>query len=93
MKRSFRILGRRRREQVRDLTRESFVDNQGNPRAAEIDAVASIKSEFNSIIATILISIAIKLALALIAKWVRDRLSDPGVGPRDGFFTGEPGCD
>lgn len=84
----YRLLGRRRRARIRHLARECYLANQGSEQA-KVDAEDAIRREFGSILVSILIGLAIKLAVELIAYWIKQRLSDPGVG----FQSGEPGGD
>ena len=50
--------------------------------------ILSSRPEFQSILGTLLLSIAVKLAVALIEYWIEQKFSTP---PAGGFVKGEPG--
>lgn len=82
----YRLLGRQRRNRVREIARQCFV-TAATAEIAKDRAERQIRGEMKSIIASILIGLAIKLAIELIAYWVRERFFRPEVE----YTQGEPG--
>lgn len=82
----YRILGRARRKRVREIARDCFLI-AGTPTAAKEKAEAKIRKEFDSIIASILIGLAIRLAIELITYWVKEKFFRPSAE----YTQGEPG--
>ena len=89
MKLQYRILGKRRRKRVRDIACTAWTDTQCDTNAAEHLARMRIQDQMYGIITSLLISIAIKLAVELIHYWVAESIPEPGLT----FKSGEPGFD
>jgi len=81
------VLTRRQRERVRQLSRTAWIEQAGNKDAAIAQVSAALRDEMKSIIASILLQLAIKLAIALIMKWWEDR----NYLPEKTYVKGEPG--
>lgn len=88
MKPQFRILGKRNRLQVREIARHSFNVSNGVEADAKTLAEKSLRAAPKSIIASLLIGVAIKLAVELIVYWIKNRFATV---PSGGFLDGEPG--
>ncbi len=80
----YRILLPRKnnREHVRKIARQAWIDSNGNPDYAK--ELVRDRSLYGSIIATILIGIAIKLAFELIMNWWRNREAIPAMKAKPG---------
>lgn len=88
----YSILGRRRRLAVREVARNIRVHyphlKDERLRKRLTDELGN-RSEFQSIWATLLVAVAVKLAEALILYWIDQRLRTPPLGD---FRKGEPGA-
>ena len=87
------LLPRNDKITVRDLARDSFLESSGDyEKSVRISRTLIrryFRAKYNSIISTILISIAIRLAIALIKYWIENRILMP---PRT-YTINEPGYD
>lgn len=84
----YRLLGSRTRLQVRHIARRAYVASGGDERQSKELAEVWLRAAPKSIIATILIGVAVKLAIELIVYWIKHRFADV---PSGDFQTGEPG--
>ena len=82
----FRILGRRRRAEARDIARAAYLLN---PKTAAADAERAVRQRYGSIIGMILVGLLVRLVVELIAYWIKQQVSTPPIY----FATGEPGAD
>ena len=89
MKIQYRVLGKPRRQRIRQIARSAWIDTDADPSEAERMAQWRIQDQMYGVISSLMISIAIKLAIALIRHWLSQSV---GVPPED-FQYGEPGCD
>lgn len=87
MKFQYRLLGRTRRSRVREIARTAWADCQADPEKAEDLATMRINDQFYGFVSSILISLAIKLAIELIKHWAMQLLAEPPTQ----FVAGEPG--
>ena len=71
---------------VRDIARQSFIDSDGDVELAIQYASSRIRSP-ESVITSILISIAVRLAVELIKHWWENRVSEPSTN----YNAFEPG--
>jgi len=90
MKTQYRLLGRQRRLWVREIARRSFNDCDGDLDRAVVLAERRIRDAPKSIIGTILIGVAIKLAIASIVHWIQSRVATV---PSGEFLKEEPGSE
>ena len=82
-------LRREQRNLVRDLTRKVWIEEEGNQEEANRIVRETLRNGYGSIIGSILIGLAIKLAFELIKYWWDNRLSEP----ESVFTAGEPGVE
>lgn len=85
---SYRLLGRKHRLNVRNLARQAFHDADGDEVRAKRLVEYRLRHAPKSIIASILIGVAIKLAIELIVYWIKHRFATV---PSGEFQPGEPG--
>lgn len=71
----YRILGRKRRNRVREIAREEYLSK--DPESALASTRERVRAEYGSLIGTILVALAVKLATALIMSWIEDNLLEP----------------
>jgi len=90
MKTQYRILGSSNRMRIRDLSRRAFFICEGDEAKAKAFAERSIREAPKSIIATVLIGVAIKLAFELIMYWIKNGFNSV---PGGAFLQGEPGSE
>lgn len=74
------------RSEIRELARKHWI-NTHNPKLAKQLVINSIESKYGSIIASILISLFIKLAVELIMYWFKNNVLEPSPN----YQLGEPG--
>lgn len=89
MKTEHLLLGRRKRLEIRELARQAFYDSECNGDHARVLAEQRIRAAPKSIIASIMIGVAIKLAIDLIAYWIKNRSA---AVPSGEFLPDEPGA-
>ena len=75
----------KKRNTIRDIARNHYLANGGDKEKSIQAAVDELKT--GSIIATILLGIAIKLITELIIYWIENLVSIP----QQGYSKGEPG--
>lgn len=98
-----RVTGRNSRSTVRKVARECYLESvmrhespKSQIESIKRDAIKEFKKRirkekpFKSILASIVISIAVRLAIALITKWIEQNLFSERKLSRDYQF-GEPG--
>lgn len=86
----YRILGRERRNKIREISRECYIlcEITGDgPEKAKKMAEMRVRAEFNSIITMILVGLAVRLIVELIKYWIEQKFSRPS----EGYQPGEPG--
>ena len=82
------LLGRRRRKRVREIAHQAYLDRNGDQHAASVLAESRVREEMvGGIFTSILISIAVQLAVKLIIHWWKNRVSKPQYA----FQPDEPG--
>jgi hypothetical protein len=79
------ILLGKNRSRVREIARSHYLANPLDPQSAIKAATEEIKTK--SIIATILISLAVRLAVELIMYWFKNNILLPSTT----YVDGEPG--
>lgn len=84
---TYRILGRRRRQRVRELARQAYLHSP--PSEAVHNAEVAVRREMQGFISLVLVGIAVRLAIELIMYWLNLRMSEPGLT----FQPGEPGAE
>lgn len=88
MKFLFRLLTRQHRQRIRELTREAWLRCQCNPDRAKPLAEIYVSEVYTGVIASLLISIAVRLAIELIKHWTENRTEFPSME----FAADEPGA-
>lgn len=79
----YKLLGKRRFK-IRDIARQAYLDNK-DPQKAIDQATKEIRT--GSIVITILVGLAIKLAIELIWYWFNNKVSSPSMF----YLPEEPG--
>ena len=74
------------RNEIRTLARKHW-EETGDPELSKKLVISSIENKYGSIIATILISVFIRLAVELIVYWFSNRIANPPMS----YQSGEPG--
>ena len=82
----FRLLGRRRREEIRQLARDAYMTS---PSFAKQEAERAVRHRYSGILSMLIVGLAVKLAIELIAYWVKQKFTHPPMT----FEAGEPGAD
>lgn len=89
----YKLMPNAMRLRVREVARQSLLDcNRDREQAitmARRRVPYDLKGRFNSILTTILISLAIRLAVELIVYWIKQNFMSP---PSGQFVPGEPGA-
>lgn len=84
----YKLIGRDQRLRVRDMAREIYLEcDCDGDRACR--TIRHRQAQFKSIVGTILVRIAISLAIALVKHWIEQKFS---AVPSDDFVAGEPGA-
>ena len=81
------LLTRKARSKVRDITRQAYLANPGDPQKAIDDAKATLSEGYGSIISMVLIGIAVGLIVKLVTYWVENMIMEPAPT----YQFGEPG--
>jgi hypothetical protein len=81
--RGYRLLSRRQRNTVRDVARSAWLRHPDDAEAAKAEAEQAL----GSIFVTILLGVAIRLAIELIMYWILNREREPQAV----YCPGEPG--
>ena len=69
------MLRKKWRKRIREIARENYVNQGGDPFHSMVGSQNQIKEEFGTgIVTSILMSIMIKLAWKYIEKWVEEKL-------------------
>lgn len=90
MKARYRLLGKEQRLRVRSYARCALHDANGDEAKAKELVAYRLRHAPQSIIASILIGVAIKLAIELIVYWIKNRFATV---PHGEFQPGEPGSE
>lgn len=89
---TFKLLPPAVRLETRSFARRTLLDAEGDPivakRVVEQQLKTHLQKKCGSIVATFLISLAIKLAIELIVYWVKQNFMTV---PDGAFAPGEPG--
>ena len=82
----FWLMPKRQRRIVREIARRSFINSNGDVELAIQKANTMIRAP-ESLVTSILVSIAVRLAVELIKYWWENRISEPSAN----YSACEPG--
>ena len=88
MKTSYRILGIKRREHIRDIASDAWCTTRDRGQAEKL-AARRIRISMGGVVGSILLGVAVKLAVELIVFWAKQKIWNPSLD----FSTGEPGAE